>query len=87
MTVFELFRQLRRWTSSVAVFFDRAGKQPESKACNIARAILRAFIDEVDLGYRADVFFGAMDGGIETRKSENVGFYGPFASVSVGIGG
>jgi hypothetical protein len=42
---------------------------------------------KVSLGYRADFFFGAMDGGIDTRKNENVGFYGPFASVSVGIGG
>ena len=39
------------------------------------------------LGYRADMFFGAIDGGIATRKSENVGFYGPFASVSIGLGG
>lgn len=30
---------------------------------------------------------GVMDGGIDTAKSENVGFYGPFASVSAGIGG
>jgi hypothetical protein len=28
-----------------------------------------------------------MDGGIDTAKMENVGFYGPFASVSVEIGG
>jgi hypothetical protein len=42
---------------------------------------------KLSLGYRADFFFGAIDGGIETRKSENVGFYGPFASVSVGLGG
>jgi len=41
---------------------------------------------KVSLGYRADVFFGAMDGGIDTRKSENRAFYGPYASVSVGIG-
>ncbi len=41
---------------------------------------------KVSLGYRADFFYGAIDGGIDTRKSENVGFYGPFASVSVGIG-
>ena len=39
------------------------------------------------LGYRADIFFGAIDGGIAARKPENVGFYGPFASVSIGIGG
>jgi|HubBroStandDraft_2_1064218.scaffolds.fasta_scaffold103365_2 hypothetical protein len=42
---------------------------------------------KVSFGYRADLFFHAMDGGIETRKSENVGFYGPFANVSIGIGG
>ncbi|HEV2562576.1 MAG TPA: hypothetical protein VGT78_10580 [Rhizomicrobium sp.] len=41
---------------------------------------------KISLGYRADMFFGAMDGGIDMRKSENRGFYGPFASVSVGIG-
>ncbi len=38
-------------------------------------------------GYRADFFFNAMDGGIDTAHSERVGFYGPFASVSVGLGG
>ena len=42
---------------------------------------------KASLGYRADFFFGAVDGGIDTRKSETLGFYGPFASVSVGIGG
>jgi hypothetical protein len=42
---------------------------------------------KVSVGYRADFFFGAMDGGIDTAHRENVGFYGPFASVSVGLGG
>jgi hypothetical protein len=42
---------------------------------------------KVSFGYRADLFFGAMDGGIDTRKSENVGFFGPFANLSIGIGG
>jgi iron complex outermembrane receptor protein len=42
---------------------------------------------KLSFGYRADLFFHAMDGGIYTRKSGNVGFYGPFASVSVGLGG
>ncbi len=40
---------------------------------------------KLSLGYRADFFFGAVDGGIDTRKSETLGFYGPFASVSVGL--
>ena len=40
----------------------------------------------VSLGYRADMFFGAIDGGIATRKSENRGFFGPFVSISIGVG-
>jgi iron complex outermembrane receptor protein len=42
---------------------------------------------KISFGYRADFFFGAIDGGIDARKSETLGFYGPFASVSVGLGG
>jgi iron complex outermembrane receptor protein len=42
---------------------------------------------KVSFGYRGDFFFGAMDGGIDAAKKENVGFYGPFATISVGIGG
>jgi hypothetical protein len=42
---------------------------------------------KVSLGYKADFFFGAMDGGIDAAKKENVGFYGPFASISIGLGG
>jgi iron complex outermembrane recepter protein len=41
---------------------------------------------KVSIGYRADMFFNAMDGGIDARKSENRGFYGPYASISVGLG-
>jgi hypothetical protein len=42
---------------------------------------------KVNFGYRGDFFFGAMDVGTATRKTQTVGFYGPFASVSIGIGG
>jgi hypothetical protein len=42
---------------------------------------------KVSFGYRADEFFGAMDGGIDTRRSENVGFFGPYANISIGLGG
>lgn len=42
---------------------------------------------KVRFGYRADFFFGAIDGGIDTRKSETLGFYGPFATISIGLGG
>jgi iron complex outermembrane receptor protein len=40
---------------------------------------------KVSLGYRADFFFGAMDDGIDTRKSENASFYGPFATIGIGF--
>jgi iron complex outermembrane receptor protein len=42
---------------------------------------------KVSFGYRADEFFGAMDGGIDTYKSYNRGFFGPFANISIGLGG
>jgi hypothetical protein len=42
---------------------------------------------KVSLGYRADFFFGAMDGGIDARSTKDVGFRGPFATVSIGLGG
>lgn len=42
---------------------------------------------KVTLGYRADWFFGAIDGGFDTRKTFDRGFYGPYASFSIGLGG
>jgi hypothetical protein len=40
---------------------------------------------KISFGYRGDFFFGAMDGGIDAAKKENRDFYGPFATISVGI--
>lgn len=42
---------------------------------------------KISFGYRADFFFGAEDGGIDVRNTFNRGFYGPFASFSIGLGG
>jgi hypothetical protein len=42
---------------------------------------------KVSVGYRADFFFNAVDNGIDTRHTANEGFYGPFASISMGLGG
>jgi hypothetical protein len=42
---------------------------------------------KVSFGYRADFFFGAVDEGIATRRTSTVGFYGPFATISIGFGG
>jgi hypothetical protein len=40
---------------------------------------------KLSFGYRADFFFGAMDGGIDVAKKENRGFYGPYLNVSLGL--
>lgn len=42
---------------------------------------------KVSLGYRADLFLGAMDGGNETHKSYDRIFHGPYATISIGLGG
>ncbi len=42
---------------------------------------------KMSAGYRVDYFFGAMDGGIDVRKSNDVSFHGPYARISVGLGG
>jgi len=41
---------------------------------------------KMTLGYRYDRFFGAIDGGIDAAKKEDRAFYGPFASISIGLG-
>jgi hypothetical protein len=42
---------------------------------------------KVSVGYKADFFFDAIDVGIATRETATRGFYGPFATVSFGLGG
>jgi hypothetical protein len=41
---------------------------------------------KLKLGYRADWFFGAKDGGEAARQEVDRGFYGPYASISIGLG-
>ncbi|HUJ02736.1 MAG TPA: hypothetical protein VLW75_03795 [Rhizomicrobium sp.] len=41
---------------------------------------------KLSFGYRADWFFNAIDGGIDAAKKEDRGFYGPYASISIGLG-
>jgi hypothetical protein len=48
-------------------------------------ASMRYHNSKVSLGYRADTFFNAMDGGQETHESTNRGFYGPYLNVSLGL--
>ncbi len=40
---------------------------------------------KVSMGYRADLFFGAMDGGVDARQTRDRDFYGPFATISIGF--
>jgi len=42
---------------------------------------------KVSFGYRGDFFFNAVDGGIDVRSATNRNFYGPFAKISIGLGG
>jgi outer membrane receptor protein involved in Fe transport len=42
---------------------------------------------KISFGYRGDFFFNAMDGGQDTAKSTNRGFYGPYLNVTLGLGG
>jgi len=42
---------------------------------------------QVSFGYRADFFFGAMDTGIDMRHTQDMSFHGPFAKISIGLGG
>ena len=41
---------------------------------------------KISFGYRADLFMNAVDVGLDTRKSSNLLFHGPYASVSIGLG-
>jgi len=42
---------------------------------------------KVSVGYRADLYFNALDNGIDNRSSTDQKFYGPFANISIGLGG
>ena len=42
---------------------------------------------KVSLGYRADTFFNAIDGGQYAVDKKDRGFYGPYFNISLGLGG
>jgi hypothetical protein len=48
---------------------------------------MRYSVAKFSLGYRGDFFFGAMDTGIDTRHTSDQTFHGPFATISIGLGG
>lgn len=75
------------------IMYDRAIPQTRSRSVVVpnvggfAGLSLQWTNAKVSLGYRADYFFGAMDTGIDQRSTKDRSFYGPFASVSIGLGG
>jgi hypothetical protein len=75
------------------VIYNRTVPRTRSRAVTVpniggfAGLSLRWTNAKVSLGYRADYFFGAMDTGIDTRVTKDRSFYGPFATISVGLGG
>jgi hypothetical protein len=40
---------------------------------------------KVSFGYRAEYLFGAMDTGVDIRKTSDIGFHGPYATISIGL--
>jgi hypothetical protein len=40
---------------------------------------------KLSFGYRADWFFNAQDGGLASTRLADRGFFGPFASISIGV--
>jgi hypothetical protein len=72
--------------------YDHTASPSRSKSVSVpnlggfAGVSIRYANAKISFGYRADMFFSAVDTGIDTRKIENRGFYGPFASISIGFG-
>jgi hypothetical protein len=70
-----------------AAVFDRTRKVAIPNVGGLIGASLNFPNAKISLGYRGDFFFGAMDTGVDERKTKAVGFYGPFATISFGFGG
>ncbi|HUJ02355.1 MAG TPA: hypothetical protein VLW75_01870 [Rhizomicrobium sp.] len=41
---------------------------------------------KISIGYKGDIWFKAIDRGIDARKDSNLTFNGPYASISIGLG-
>jgi len=74
-----------RYENSVAISRSRSVVVPN--VGGLAGVSLKFPNAKVSFGYRADFFFGAIDGGVSTRQGFDRGFFGPFATISVGLGG
>jgi hypothetical protein len=70
-----------------ATNFDRSRRVIVPNVGGFAGVSFRYSDVKVSMGYRADIYFGAMDSGIDVRKTYDRSFYGPFATISIGLGG
>ncbi len=41
---------------------------------------------KISIGYKGDIWFGALDRGIDAAKKSDLTFNGPYASISIGLG-
>ncbi len=57
------------------------------KSAHSVPIVFRCSAAKISFGYRADLFLGAMDIGVDSRHTVNRNFYGPFATISIGLGG
>ncbi|HEV2561541.1 MAG TPA: hypothetical protein VGT78_05315 [Rhizomicrobium sp.] len=86
------FYRYRVFKYSSSTHFQHSGNPDRSRSIVVpnvggfAGISFRYSDAKISFGYRGDFFFGAMDGGIDTRKSTTLGFNGPFASISFGLG-
>lgn len=77
----------------VAVYPARAANTSRSRSVTVpnlggfAGITMRKANAKVSLGYRADFFFGATDTGIDARRTSDLDFHGPFATIGIGLGG
>jgi hypothetical protein len=83
----------RAFGASYVPLYDRTGGHNAIRAIVVPNLGALAGVSyrfnnaKISFGYRGDFFFGAIDGGIDARKSETLGFFGPFAKISIGLGG
>jgi len=86
------YNSAHHFNNTVPLVYDHHGAIDRSHTVSVpniggfAGLSLRFPNAKISLGYRADYYFNAMDGGLAARKSEDRGFFGPFASISVGVG-
>jgi len=69
------------------VSHDRAQSVIVPNAGGFAGLSLKFPSARFSLGYRGDFFFNATDSGLDARDAAHRNFYGPFATISIGLGG